>query len=390
LDNLGILYTPCAVGRRVAPNRWVSQPMEGCDADSGGVPSERTLQRYERLAEGQWGIVVVEATSVTPLALGRLQGLILTPETAARHAELVRRFKARNTQALLWLQLTHSGPNSHPSTDPTTVNPTSQRGLRYLATDEIEAIRREAVRTALLAEQIGYDGIDLKTCNGYLGADLLRPTNTRADRWGGSFQNRSRFFVEAFAEIKAGRRSEGFLLGLRMHWAERRVGGLGTAGPGSTTYDPTESLELIRLLDCLGLDYVNITGEVTDLSGYADLEAEEQRVPALLAERLAKTLVRDERLGLAVIGSSYSALGQELPAIAARRLRAGFTDLVGLGRGSLADPLLPAHLRAGEPAHYCVDCGGCVRLMLAQRHSGCAARDPYYRELYRALRREEK
>ena len=292
-----MLYTPCAVGRRVAPNRWVSQPMEGCDADPGGIPSERTLQRYERLAEGQWGIVVVEATSVTPLALGRLQGLILTQETAARHAKLVRRFKARNSQALLWLQLTHSGPNSHPSTDPTTVNPMPQPGLRYLSTDEIEVIRQQAVKTALLAEEIGYDGIDIKSCNGYLGADLLRPSNTRADRWGGKFQNRARFFVEAFEEIKARRRSDAFVLGVRMHWAERRAGGLGTAGPTSAAYDPAESLELIRLLHRLGLDYVNVTGEVTDLSGYADLEDEERRVPALLAERLAKTLVRDEGFG---------------------------------------------------------------------------------------------
>lgn len=389
MDNLNVLYSARSIGARVAPNRWLAQPMEGGDGDAGGVPSERTLQRYERLAEGQWGVVVVEATSVTPAALGRLRGLILTAENAAHHEPLVRRFKARHPQALLWLQLTHSGPNSHPATDPTTVCPTPRPGLRYLSTVEVEQIRQQMVQTALLAEQLGYDGIDIKSCNGYLGTDLLRPASTRDDRWGGSFENRTRFFVEAFQEIKARRRAETFLLGMRIHFAERRVGGVGTCGPTNNRYDPQESFALVRLLGGLGLDYVNVTGEVTDLTGYPDLEEEERRVPALLAERLIKSLVREEGLGLAVIGSSYTSLGKAMPHLAAQRLRAGYTDFVGLGRGSFADPLLPARLLAHEPGHFCTNCSICTKLMLGQYHSGCAVRDPYYKELFNEMRRAE-
>jgi len=390
MTDLDILFTPTPIGERTAINRFVAQPMETSEAEPDGAPSETTLARYRRLAEGQWGVVFLEAASVTTTSIGRLRGLVLTEAHAARYEALARGFKQRCPNGLLLAQITHSGPNTHPSSDRVTVCPQPQPGLRYLAADEIERIRQQFVAAALLAEKIGFDGIDYKLCNGYLGAELIRPSNTRPDRWGGSFENRARFLVEGCQEIIARRRSRAFLVGSRFNFSERRAGGFGKRGPESREYDPAEPFELLRLMDRLGMDYVNITGDVADLSGYPDATDEERLVTTLLAERLTSDLVKREGLRLAVMSGGYSAFGRQAAPLAARRLRAGYTDFIGYGRQTFADPLTPAKLLAGEPVNDCVGCNACMKLMLGQYRAGCAAYDPPYRALFKEYRRNRQ
>jgi 2,4-dienoyl-CoA reductase-like NADH-dependent reductase (Old Yellow Enzyme family) len=361
--------------------------MEASDADEGGAVSPRTLLRYQHLAEGKWGTVFVEATSVTPTSLGRLRGLVLTEATLASFRELTSGFKKRNPDGLLMVQLTHSGRHSHPGTDRTAVSPGSPPGPRYLSGGEIEQIKHQFVDATLLAEGAGFDGIDLKLCHGYLGTELLRPANTRPDRWGGSLENRTRFMVEAFTEIKSRLQSSSFVLGSRISFYEGTRGGCGTRGPDSRELDPSETLELLRIMDRLELDYVNVSGSGTAAQGVKGLHAEEQRVGTLWYERLTRSFVHREGIGLAVIGTGYTALGQGALTTAARRIVSGHTDLVGFGRQSFADPLLPAKVQNGEPVSYCVLCSSCAELMGSERNAGCVVHSGYYRDQLRELRR---
>ncbi len=390
MADLDILFRAQHIGRRTVPNRFVAQPMEGGDAGEGGCVSERTLTRYLRLAEGGWGLVFIEATSVTPTSLGKLRGLVLTEATAGSYEALARSFKQRSPQALLMVQLTHSGRQTHPSMDRTSICPNPPVGMRYLPTEEIQHIVEQFVQAALLAEKVGLDGVDLKLCNGYFGMEMLRPANTRADRWGGSFENRTRFVVEIYQQIKPRLQTPDFVLGSRIGFSERLRGGFGTRGPESEEYDPVEPLALIGLLHRVGADYVNVTGEVADTSGYSGLRDEERSVSSLLAERLTTDLLRREGLRMTAIGGGYSALGSKAAAVAAARLRDGCTDLVGFGRQAFADPLYPIRVLRGEPADLCTDCWSCAELMQAQRPAGCVVHDRYYREQLRELRRQRR
>ena len=384
-----ILFSSHALGARVAPNRFVAHAMEACDSDEGGVPSQRTMTRYMRLADGQWGITFVEATSVTRVPVGRVRGLILDEANLRSFEPLVQGYRERNADGLLMMQISHSGRRSYAPSGPTSVCPDPPPGLRYLSTAEIEGIRGQFVRTALLAEKLGFDGIDLKLCHGYLGNELLRPANTRNDRWGGSFENRTRFIVEAFEEIKARRQSARFVLGSRIAFSEDAPGGTGTLGPTSTEYDPAETYELVRIMDRLELGYVNVSRDIPNADSYPDQQPEEREVPTLLAERLIKMLIHDEGLSLSVIGTGYSDLGEELAAIGAKRLAAGYTDFVGIGRQSFADPHFPAKVRSGEPINRCRRCSACMELMARQHYSGCIVQDPFYRDEFRRMRRTE-
>lgn len=200
---------------------------------------------------------------------------------------------------------------------------------------------------------------------------------------GGAFENRTRFLVRAFEETKSRVSSSHFVLGSRISFYDSIPGGFGTSGPTSTAYDPSEGFEPIRLMHRLGLGYVNISGFGIADQGLEELEPEELQVRMLWYERLTKSFIEQEGMRLTVVGSGYSELGQDALAVASQRLRCGYTDLIGFGRQSFADPLFPAKARTGEPINSCVGCGACVEMMLSGRHAGCAVHDPYYRSLFR-------
>ena len=368
-SDLEILYTPRRVGARRAANRLVAQAMEACDGEAGS-PTGSSYARYEQLGAGEWGVVFLEATSITSRSLGRLGGFVLSGATLPRYEALVGRFKAKNPDGLLLVQLTHTGPVSHPSTERVCASPDPPAGVRYLLEEELGRIQERFVSVSLLAEKAGFDGVDIKLCHGYLGNEILRPANTRPDRWGGSPENRMRLAVNVLEEVVRQRASADFLVGSRISFYENRPGGCGTAGPQSTEYDPADMLALIRAMDRCGADYVNVSGDAP-AGGIADAPDEERQTGTLWAERVVKEFAAREGLALAVMGTGYSSFGPEMAGVAAGRVASGRSDFPGFGRQSWADPLFPLKLRAGGDVYYCEQCGACARLMSSQRPAFC-------------------
>ena len=155
------------------------------------------------------------------------------------------------------------------------------------------------------------------------------------------------------------------------------------SGPAIAAFDPVETFELIRLLSRHGAHYVNVSGGGLGGQCWTRAREEERLVGTLHYERLATALVREEALGLAVIGTGYSELGDSAVSVAAERLGSGDANLVGFGRQSFADALLPRKVREGLPIHFCKRRGSCAKLMLRQQNAGCVVHDPYYREQLR-------
>ena len=84
-----------------------------------------------------------------------------------------------------------------------------------------------------------------------------------------------------------------------------------------------------------------------------------------------------------VIGSAYSILEDEAVTYGEENLAKGYTDFVGFGRQSFADPLTPKKLMAREEVNWCSGCSGCSKLMIRQENDGCILYNPYYRELFK-------
>ena len=390
---MSILYEPLTIRNKTMPNRFFAQAMEGNDGENNGQPSERTVKRYIELAKGNWGAVQIEATSVTETSLARINGMIINRKNLDSIKRLVESYRKLNDRSLLFLQITHSGERSGPFSEAVTLTPGDRgslsdgphnAGARFLSADEIEGIKDQFIRGALLAEEAGLDGIDFKMCHGYLGAEMLRPSNTREDKWGGSLENRIRFFREALGGIKSGLRSREFILGSRFSMFEGIRGGCGSAGPDEIVEDISEMLQLVRIMDGLGMDFVNVSAGIPALTGAITRPTEISKYLVLHQLRYAravKELVKKENLRLKVIGSAYSTFKDQSPVIMEEMLSKGYVDACGFGRQIFADPLTPEKLLAGEKVNWCILCSGCSKLMAAQMNDGCIVYNGYYKEL---------
>ena len=393
-----MLFEPLKIGNRTMPNRFFAQAMEGNDGENGGQPSEQTVSRYTKLAGGNWGAVQIEATSVTETSLARINGMIINRKNLDSFKRLVENFRKRNDSSCLFLQITHSGERSGPFSERVTLTPGGRdaladgprnTGARFLSGDEIEKIKDRFIEAAILAEEAGMDGVDLKMCHGYFCGEMLRPSNTRDDHWGGSFENRVRFLKETVAGIKSGLRSRDFILGSRVSMFEGIRGGCGSAGPDEIVEDITEMLGVIRLMDRLGMQFVNVSAGIPALTGPITRPTEASRYLVLNHLRYAKAakdLVKSENLSLRVIGSAYSTFRDGAPAMTEEALSKEYVDACGFGRQIFADPLTPKKIASGEKVNWCLLCSGCSKLMAAQMNDGCIVYDDYYMEVNRNCR----
>ena len=397
-----MISTPIRIGKKVAPNRIVIQPMECTDADSSGNPTDLTSQRYRRLAEGGAGIIIFESLTITLESRARKSQLSITEENAKSMERLVKEMRAINNESLILFQLNHSGRLSEKAfSKVVSVYPTGDPNVHILTEEEIEEIGSGFVKAAVIAKQVGADGIDLKHCHGYIFAEMIRPANTRPDRFGGTFENRLRFTRETAQKMKAALGDESFLLGVRFSIYDGIPGGFGTAGPEEVVEDLHEPIAFVKMLEKMGMDYINVSAGIAG----SEITQPSKKYPEGVYRHFGWAKAVKEAVNIPVIGSGYSYLRDGKNDLrepdkskksfmywAEKNLKDGNADLVGIGRQSLADPLFPKKILSGETQsiNYCTTCDRCLALMLSQKEVGCAIHNEYYRELFRRVKRESK
>lgn len=391
-----ILFSPGRIGHLTTPNRFVAQPMEINAAAPGGSISPEIKQRYLALSRGNWGIIIVEALSITAESLARKRGLVINKQNLPALQELLSQMKKISPATLIILQITHAGVESSPdfskcvSVWPAPTRRVGDARVHTLTDEEIRQISQTFLDCFSLAETTGADGIDFKVCHGYLGAEFLRPANIRPGPYGGSLENRFRFFHETAEKYLAHRQNQNFVFGTRFSFYEGVRGGFGTSGPDSVEENFTEPLAFVRLCKELGMDYVNVSAGIPSTT--PDVTRPNPKNPTFLDKHFQfQRLTKQAAGSMTVIGSGYSAARINLPAIAAGNIANGITDFIGLGRQNLADPEYPQKLRAGENAlNVCPNCGGCSELLRAQEIVGCIAYDKSATKRVRELRKRAK
>lgn len=388
------------IGEKIAPNRIVNQPMECNDGDEIGNPTEFTFDRYRNLAAGGAGIIFVEALTITQESRARKNQLGIYGKTAFSLERLVKEMRGINRESLILFQIGHSGQQSEPGFSRlVSVYPLAGQEAHTLTEEEIEKIGDEFSRAALIAQQVGADGIDFKQCHGYLCTEMLRPANIRNDRFGGSFENRTRFFVETMNKIKKVVAGRPFLLGARFSVYEGIPGGFGTSGPEEVTEDLSEPLAFVRLMEKMKLDYINVSAGGPAIT--PEILRPTKNYPEGVYRHFGWAQAMKKQVQVPIIGSGYSYLRdgkndlkESNPAKknflywAEKNLRQGICDLVGIGRQSLADPLFAKKFLGGRSSeiNYCVTCGGCSQLLRAQAQAGCVVYFDFYKNLLKKFR----
>ena len=396
-----MLSSPIQIGGKNAQNRIVNQPMECNDGDAEGNPTQRTFERYRRLAEGGAGIIVVESLAITYESRARKNQLKISEETAKSLERLVKEMREVNPKPLILFQINHSGRVSGAAfSKVVSLYPTGDPDIHLLTEEEIGKIKEMFVKAAIIARQVGADGIDFKHCHGYLCGEMLRPANTRPDRYGGDFENRTRFFRETTEKIKKAIDTKNFLMGVRYSFYEGIPGGLGTAGPEEVEEDLFEPLRFAKMVEEMGMDYINISAGIPAIT--PEIVRPTKNYPEGVYRHFgwAKTVKRLVRIP--VIGSGYSYLRDGKNDLkqsdplkksflywAEKNLKKGHVDLVGIGRQSLADPLFAKKFLSDDVAkvNFCTACGGCSVLLRSQAEVGCTVYNDYYKEVLKKIRK---
>ena len=387
------------IGSKTAPSRIVYQPTEANNCLADGTPTELTFQKYEALAEGEPGILHVESIDVTPETQARSNRMVLTEQNLPAYRELVSRIRKKNDRTLIIFQLSHAGRLSDPRFKPP-VGVYNRKGDRVpiLTVAQIRETREQFVRCTLLAEEAGADGVDFKQAHGFLGDDFLHPANRREDEYGGSFENRTRFFRETYGEMRRRLRNPGFIIGSRISPFEGIPGGCGTRGADGVVEDLTEMLEFVKIMEEQGINFINVS------AGYAAANLElllpSARYPEGVPRLFGWTRMIKQAVSIPVIGSGYSYLrdGQNqlygsdpeqksLLFFAEKNLEYGYVDLIGVGRQSIADPRFAVRLLNGKEKdiRWCRTCGGCGSLLAGNKPIGCTEYDRKYAEILASI-----
>ncbi len=389
------------IGKRTAANRVVNQPMECNDGDASGRPTDLTFKRYRALAEGGAGIIVVESLTLGYESRARKNQLKISEETARDLEKLVKEMKEINPKPLILFQINHSGRHSGGAfSKVVSLTPTGDPSIHVLTTEEIEKISDRFVTASVISEQVGADGIDFKHCHGYLCGEMLRPANTRGDRFGGSFENRTRFFTETIQKIKKAVRNDSFVMGLRYSVYEGIPGGFGTPGPQEVMENLSEPLAFAKRVEEMGMDYINVSAGIPAITH--EIVRPTKSFPEGVYRHFGWARAVKQSVKIPVIGSAYSYLRDGKNDLkepdpskksfmywAEKNIKDENVDMVGLGRQSLADPLFAKKILSGdiEKINFCIACGGCAVLLRSQAFVGCTVYDKYYKKVLQEVRK---
>ncbi|HEX4129254.1 MAG TPA: NADH:flavin oxidoreductase [Pirellulales bacterium] len=424
------LAEPLVIGGFRVGNRWCIHPMEGWDAQRDGSPSEHTLRRWRHFgtsgAKLIWG---GEAAAVQPDGRANPNQTLAVPENRAGLKALLDTLLAAHREMvgptddlLVGLQLTHSGrfsrPNSkrlepriayhHPLLDAKFgIDPHDDSVV--WTDDDLERLIERYVDAAGLAEEVGYQFVDVKCCHGYLLHEFLS-ARVRLGRFGGDFDGRTRLLRTIIESIRDAYPRLMIVVRLSAfdvlpYVTSREVGRpMETALPydhgfGVDPHNPLEPnfdepIRLLQLLRDLRVASVNIScgspyynphiqrpAIFPPSDGYQPPEDPLVGVARQIhATRRLKEAVPD----LPLVGTGYSYLQDYLPQVAQAVVRQGWVDSVGLGRMVLSYPEMPRDvLRLGrlERKKICRTFSDCTTAPRNAMVSGCYPLDPYYKQL---------
>ena len=203
------LFDPINIGPMTLKNRFVMAPMGTVFSRDVNEAHERRLAYYEARAKGGVGMIIVEASAVDPKSV-MIPGMIGNYDDEflpllKRYADNIKKHGAKAV-----IQLAHGGgaANSfitgYPPVAPSPIAPRPGGEIpKELTIPEIKEIVKRFGEAALRAKKAGFDGVELHGAHAYLFVQFFTTAfNKRTDEYGGSLENRARFYMEVFRSIR--------------------------------------------------------------------------------------------------------------------------------------------------------------------------------------------
>lgn len=356
-----ILFEPIKIGPKTMKNRMYQVP----HATGFGTAKPGSQSRFRGVrAEGGWGAVNVEYCSIHPEVDETPWSCATIWDDHDRKALQMVTDEAHKNGALAGLELLHGGRFGMAwgtRLVPAAPSPIAQHNLPYGVTyprtldeDDIREIQGWYAEAARKAVDIGFDIVYVYGAFSYLPMQFLSPEyNQRTDKYGGSLENRARFWLETLEAVN------------------RAVGGqsavaarisLDSMTPGGVTLE--ESLAVIRMAD----DLVDLWDVNIGSYNKESAEIAPSRVsPTYWMRDWTKHVKQCTRKPVLGVGRFTS------PDLMADILRRGELDIIGGARPSISDPFLPQKIEEGrlEDIRECIGCNFCLQRAMFASHIAC-------------------
>ncbi len=355
-----VLFEPVQIGPVTARNRFYQVPH--CTGFGVEKPWTQAAFRGTK-AEGGWAVVSTEYCSISaesdesPYVSARLwddedaAALRLMTDEAHRHG------------ALAAVELWHGG--SHAEQRESRLPPLAPSQIanehvgvlvpKAMTIADIERTQEDWVRAAVRARDAGFDIVYVYGAHTYLPTQFLSPrTNHRTDRYGGSFANRARFWLETIERVKA---AIGDRCAIAVRIAADTLEGAGV--------EPDEGIAFVRLADP-HVDLWDVTA-----GGLAGIERVDSGPSRFFPEGHQRQLTGWIRAATKkpVVGTGRYTDPDRMAADVA----SGVIDMIGAARPSIADPFLPRKIEEGRygDVRECIGCNACYSRSIWGRHLGC-------------------
>lgn len=359
------LLSPLQVGALTLPNRMVMGAMH-TRLETLDRPQQRLAAFYAARAAGEIGLILTGGCAPAPEGVMEEGAPVLNSE-AQLHEHLPIASAVHRAGGRIVLQILHAGRYAKvpecvsPSADKARINAYAPRPL---ATHEVWSTIAGFAHTAALAQQAGYDGVEIMGSEGYLINEFTAAlTNKREDEFGGDFDGRVRFPLEIVKAIRA-RVGPGFMI-------IYRISAIDLVEEGMTA---TEVAELARRVEKAGADVIN-TGIGWHESAVPTIAASVPRAAWTDAVRNVKNAV-----SIPVMASNRI----NMPEVAEALLASGAADLVSMARPLLADPEFAKKVRLGrtDEINTCIACNqACLDRIFTERTATCLVNPAAGREL---------
>lgn len=424
----GCLSRPAEIDGMKIGNRFCILPMEGWDGTTDGTPSELTRRRWQNFglsgAKLIWG---GEAVAVRHDGRANPNQLMISESNLSAieslRIDLIEQHANRFLQTddlLVGLQLTHSGRFARPNEKSRAEPKIAQRNVALdsrlgivddsvmLSDDDLSRLVDDFVSAAKMADKAGFAFIDIKHCHGYLGHELLSGFD-RPGRYGGSFENRTRFLRDIVTGVRAAAPRLKFAVRVSVFDflpykpGEDRIGvpdplgdsrllfGGDDTGLGMNLDEPSK---FMTLLTELGVHLVCTTAGSPYYNPHIQRPAyfppsdgyqpPEDPLVGVARQINATAQLKKRHPDLFFVGSGYTYLQDWLPNVAEAVIRTGMADSIGLGRMVLSYPDLPADVLKGTALTRKKVCRTFSDCTTAPRNgivSGCYPLDPFYKKM---------
>ncbi len=366
------LLQPGQIGCMRLKNRVVMPAMGVSMAQPGGEANEHIIRYYEERAKGGVGLIITEITRVEETYGTAVPNQLAATESKhIPHLErLAERIHKYGTKILLQLQ--HPGRENHSDmiggrqiVAPSAVMcKVTNEMPRPLTTEECQALVKDFIKGAVIAQKAGFDGVEIHAAHGYLLNEFLSPyTNKRTDRYGGSFANRIRILEEIITGVRY-MCGPNFVISVRISADEFVEGGLKLE----------DSVKIARTLESFGIDVINVSSGIYETSTTI---IEPGSFPQAWRKHLGATIRKNVNIPV------ITANNLKDPDVAEAILEEGVCDFVALGRGSLADPEFVKKTKEGRPEEInkCIGCLFCFASLSNGGHIKCAVNPKCGREV---------